>query len=311
MKRSFVFACLLALLAPAMAAEKGPPLLDVLEFDAPPEVMDPDGLGILTDALLSAVKQEVGGRYKVLTRETMTEIIPPEKLKYLVDKCVAEIGRMLHVPYVVAGNVRSFGSLKVLTIEAYESNGGQLLGAEQIKGPNADALLDQLDEMAQGPVRTWFSLKPAPAAAAPAKVSEGRLGATDDFDVGKGSDVIASFDSEPAGAVVLVDGKVACKATPCTTTVAAGRHDVTMSLDQYDDAAQAVYLSAKRKSVHLELAALCAKEVVAKPLPWPRLEAATRTDGEEGPDAAGDSEAVLSGRHGPESPAQTRRGERP
>ncbi|MFM2151911.1 MAG: hypothetical protein RL199_346 [Pseudomonadota bacterium] len=241
--------------APVRSETKPPPLLAVLEFDSPEQVLTDSELEALTDALRSAVKKEVGDRYKVLTRETMREVVPPEQLRCFVGKCVAEIGRMLQAPYIIAGSVKTLGSKKLLTVEAYESNGGQLLGAEQLKGPSAEALFDELDAKGRGLVRTWLKLVPAAASAAPAKVVEGRLGASDDFDLGDAGEVVASFDSEPAGAVVLVDGKVVCKSTPCTKTVAVGRHEVTMSLEQYDDAAASLDLSPKNKRVKLELGA--------------------------------------------------------
>jgi formylglycine-generating enzyme required for sulfatase activity len=206
-------------------------------------------------ALRSAVKKEVGDRYKVLTRETMREVVPPEQLKCFVGKCVADIGRMLQAPYIIAGSVKALGSKKLLTVESYESNGGQLLGSEQFLGASVEALFGELNAKGRGLVRNWLKLGPAAASAAPAKVVEGRLGASDDFDLGEAGEVVASFDSEPAGAVVLVDGKVVCKSTPCTKSVAVGRHEVTMSLEQYDDGAASVDLSPRNKRVKLELAA--------------------------------------------------------
>ncbi|MFM2151887.1 MAG: hypothetical protein RL199_322 [Pseudomonadota bacterium] len=142
----------------AHATDKAPPLLVVLEFDSPDQAVTDGELQTLTDALRGAVKKEVGTRFKVLTRETMVEIVPPERLRCFVGKCVADIGRMLQAPYTIAGNVRSFGSKKVLTVEGYESNGGQLLGAEQLRGANAEELLDGIEARARGFVREWLGL---------------------------------------------------------------------------------------------------------------------------------------------------------
>ena len=47
------------------------------------------------------------------------------------------------------------------------------------------------------------------------------------------SKVIVAFSSDPAGAVVFIDGKLACTATPCRRAVAAGRHRVAMHVEGY------------------------------------------------------------------------------
>ena len=95
--------------------------------------------------------------------------------------------------------------------------------------------------------------KPAPSAPQPT-VSEARLGGgSSDFDLAVTEQVVAQFESEPAGATVLLDGKVVCKETPCNKSIPSGRHDVTMSLDMYDDASQSVNISKASKKTRLVL----------------------------------------------------------
>ncbi len=43
-----------------------------------------------------------------------------------------------------------------------------------------------------------------------------------------------SFVSKPAGAVVLLDGELLCRTTPCTKSVAPGKHKVTVLLELYE-----------------------------------------------------------------------------
>jgi len=169
-----MLASLLALMLTALPTRAGAEtleLLAVLDFDAPDKSLNPDELQVLTDAFRSAVVKAVGNHYKVLTRETMAELVPPERLQCFVDKCAAEIGRMLQAPYVAAGTLRKLGTRQFLTIEAYESRTGRLLGSEQIRGASLDDLLDAIDARAQGLSRTWFpagqvapvvAVKPAP-----------------------------------------------------------------------------------------------------------------------------------------------------
>ncbi|NOZ84791.1 MAG: PEGA domain-containing protein, partial [Deltaproteobacteria bacterium] len=54
-----------------------------------------------------------------------------------------------------------------------------------------------------------------------------------DWDIGESSTVLASFSSEPSGAVVLFDGKLLCHSTPCSKVVGKGRHRVSMEKERY------------------------------------------------------------------------------
>ncbi len=51
-------------------------MLAVLDFSSSDNVLGEGELVALTDALRSAVVKEVGARNKVLTRETMREVVP-------------------------------------------------------------------------------------------------------------------------------------------------------------------------------------------------------------------------------------------
>ena len=141
----------------ARAADRSIPLLAVLEFDSPEKSVPPDELQLLTDAVRGAVVKELAGKFKVLTRETMTELVPPERLNCFVDKCAAEIGRMLQAPYVIAGTLRPLKSKWVLTLEAYASTTGELLGSDQLRAADIEALLDVIDERGRSLVREWLS----------------------------------------------------------------------------------------------------------------------------------------------------------
>jgi len=149
-------AAVLSMNAPVARAQVAPSMLAVLEFSAADPSIDADGLLVLTDALRSAVVSEVGDRFKVLTRETMVELVPPERLQCFVDKCAAEIGRMLQAPYVMAGTLRPMSGGLVLTLEGYESQTGRLLGAEQFFGVNIAALFASIRENGRRLAREWF-----------------------------------------------------------------------------------------------------------------------------------------------------------
>jgi len=65
--------------------------------------------------------------------------------------------------------------------------------------------------------------------------------------------VVASFKSTPAGAVVLVDGKLLCAATPCSKAVVAGRHSISMQKEGFGAKNDIVQL-AKGSAINWKLA---------------------------------------------------------
>ena len=68
----------------------------------------------------------------------------------------------------------------------------------------------------------------------PAPVAEGRIGETpEERSPAATQRAVVKFSSDPTGAVVLLDGKLLCQSTPCSETVTAGRHKVSMQAKQY------------------------------------------------------------------------------
>jgi len=45
--------------------------------------------------------------------------------------------------------------------------------------------------------------------------------------------VLVNFESDPAGAIVMVDGRLQCQTTPCSKTLSMGRHTVEMQKESY------------------------------------------------------------------------------
>jgi len=64
--------------------------------------------------------------------------------------------------------------------------------------------------------------------------------------------VIVQFESNPAGATLLVDGLVKCKETPCSVMIPKGTHEVSMQLERYLPEKQVVSLE-KDKTIRWEI----------------------------------------------------------
>ena len=65
--------------------------------------------------------------------------------------------------------------------------------------------------------------------------------------------VIVAFQSEPAGAVVLLDGKVLCQASPCSKLVTSGSHRLEFQLESYLPVRESIAVSERTASVDRKL----------------------------------------------------------
>jgi len=253
MTRLLTFVLILsALLVRPVAAADPVPLLAVLEFDAPDQSATIDELMLVTNEFRGAVIATVGTRYKVITRENMEVLLPADQLKAAQcaeNKCVAEIGRMLQSSHVMSGSMRKLEGEWVLTLEAYETNGGAALGTEQLYAGKVRELLGIIKKDAPSLVRRWLRLD-----AARADPQGGRVGQEQGFDIGAAEEVVVSVNSTPPGAVVMVDGRLACRATPCTKALPVGAHDFALSLEQYVEASRSVRVSRSERAVAFTLA---------------------------------------------------------
>ena len=78
-----------------------------------------------------------------------------------------------------------------------------------------------------------------------------------DWEIGAGEDVIVKFESIPAGAAVLADGKLLCKSTPCSKVLPVGNHKIQMQMEDncfYDSESIIMVKRDKTNSVSLSLA---------------------------------------------------------
>jgi len=144
-------------------------LLAVLEIAVEDAAVPEGAAALLTDQLRSASRKVAGERLKIMTRENMTELLPPgTNQRCFVGACLAQIGVMLQARYVMGGTVRKVGSRLTLTVEAYDSNSKNLLGSEVLLQKNVDDMVDAILKEAPGYVRAWIpGLAGATVAVAP------------------------------------------------------------------------------------------------------------------------------------------------
>ncbi|MBN1164516.1 MAG: SUMF1/EgtB/PvdO family nonheme iron enzyme [Candidatus Krumholzibacteriota bacterium] len=195
--------------------------------------------GYLTDKVRDAMIRSLPSeQFMIMTRESIQELLPPGvRVSDCTDaECEIEIGRMLGADYIVTGDILRFVEEFRLNLKVHHCQSAAFLGSETAGGGDLYGL--------EGTVRETAGLLGArirkhsgvdPGGAVPGRFREGggseepeeewRLG-----DIGK---AVVRFESDPPGAVVLVDGRIVCMETPCGKEVEEGPVKVSMQKERY------------------------------------------------------------------------------
>ncbi|MEN9800419.1 MAG: hypothetical protein RL653_4116 [Pseudomonadota bacterium] len=172
----------------------------------------------------------------VITRENMLEVLKATGGKCVEGECEVETARNLGVDLFVTGSITSVDGELFLSLKAYETRKGELLGQRRISGAKEKALLELVRPTTVELVREAFGLGSARPTFAKVHTgvqlgTYGELGR--DVVMDGGDEVLAKFESEPVGATVRMDGALLCKSTPCSKRVASGRHEVVFEQERY------------------------------------------------------------------------------
>ena len=209
-----------------------PSRIAVLEFRNPAGLTEQEVVYI-TELARAAALRLPASRFFVMTRENILEQLPPgTSIDECVGECEVETGRNVGADYVMTGEVIRFGgSLRVL-MKLHDTKTSRLLGNERASGPRVDALEEPVEHAAG----RLFGKLGRRGSRATSDESTGAIGEKREaWDPGSGGQVLVRFASEPSGAVVLVDGQVACRDTrkDCASNLAAGPHEVSMQLEHH------------------------------------------------------------------------------
>jgi TolA-binding protein len=190
----------------------------------------------LTDEARGAVVQatrEHGA--SVLTRENMAEVLKATGGKCQEGECEVETARNLNVELFVVGSIAEIEGSLVLTLKAYETRSGTMLGQRRVQAQKELELLEKVAPATRTLSLEAFGLGvPTRSPAAPSQVVEGRFMEGGSPGLGRAEDdVLVSFVSNPPGATVLMDGALKCQATPCSKRLPPGPHAVVFEKERF------------------------------------------------------------------------------
>src|SRR5688572_30402220 len=139
------------------------------------------------------------------------------------ETCQIEIGKAVSASKLVATKIIEIGEQCIITSTMYDLRTETTDRADHVKGGCGEAMLALTLEQVAAKIK------------ADRAIAEIEEPPTEGWDPGKKKKVIASFRSEPPGALVQIDGKLACQdsSSGCRRTLAAGKHVVSMQKERY------------------------------------------------------------------------------
>ena len=190
-------------------------------------------------------------RWIVMTRENIRELSAANAgdMSQCEGECLLETGRLLGANQVVGGTVVLLGASYRMTLEAYDTESGSLLGFEKIGGEDLEEIADQLDVAAAKLLGLTFRMTPGNAS------SRVIGGGSPHWNMDVEAAHIVQFESTPPGATVSLDGALLCDSTPCSREIGEGLHEVQMILRRYEPREEVIAVGAS-STVALDLSPL-------------------------------------------------------
>jgi formylglycine-generating enzyme required for sulfatase activity len=229
--------CLLSL-APGLSAraraEVPPQRIAVLDFhDSSTGRATPEEVLYLSDLVRGVARRVLPAeRYLLMTRENIMEMLPQGRtLTDCVGDCAVETGRNLGADFVVTGEVTGFGGEIRVTVNLHGIQTGNLIDQIRAGAPNVLGVEKDLEDRVQS---LLLKLRvPAPSDGATTTPSSApAAGNPEPWSATGSTRVVVSFTSEPAGAIVEIDGQPVGE-TPCKRALATGVYRLGLKKVRY------------------------------------------------------------------------------
>lgn len=255
----------LAFSATAAAAPsdiEGSALVAVM-LDAKDSTLNEKESKLIEEAIRSSASNELTPLgYTVLTGETTVSVLADNGIdarKACDTTCVLDTARQINARLFVSGSLTTVEGVHTGFMRLFDSVSGKVLASTPIEGVKVLEIKRSIE--AKG--KEIFAPSKVPSVKGKGRQGGRTVTGRDeklttedtDFNVDEEEQkVFVDFDSTPAKAAVLLDGRILCTSTPCRRTVPVGTHDVAMQLDRYEDATTRILLQGgKDEKVNLTL----------------------------------------------------------
>lgn len=218
--------------------------------------LDDAALDVLTEDIREEVVEVLRHWFDLITRENLDVLLRAsgtDITRCQEGQCEIDVGRQIQAAVVVSGFVSRIGSNWILRLSAHRTETAAVLMKASAEASDFGRLRGEARKATRRILQEINRVMPRGAvAAAPADQTLGaRPGA---WTAPAVEMVVVSFASTPTGAVVQVDGRLACESTPCTKTIEAGTHTVVMQKSRYLERSEVARIESGNRSFHWELA---------------------------------------------------------
>jgi thiol-disulfide isomerase/thioredoxin len=165
------------------------------------------------------------------------------------DRSACKLGQRLAANSLLKASFVKAGSGKRLLVQLFSAETGCLNASAGVFWNETKPDLSVAEAVAElvNNLRVGVELA---GGAGPATVKEREIGErAEGWELEGTSGVIVAFETEPTGAVVLLDGKVLCMSSPCSKLVAPGSHKVEFQLESYLPVRESVTVTERTGSV--------------------------------------------------------------
>lgn len=219
--RTALMVAILLASSSAFASER--PLIAVLDFDGSQAKLSNAEVVELTEIARKEALDQIGSHYRIITRENLVDLLKShgKTLEKCQGECETETGRLIGADVVVSGAVRKVYGEYRLGLKAHDTDTKDVIGIEKASSKKKHDLPKLIGEVAS---KLYGRLLNNP----------GGDGDSDrEWSPQDNAGVLVSFESDPPGAIVLVDGKLLCQSTPCKKELDAGMHTVEMQKERH------------------------------------------------------------------------------
>ena len=188
----------------------------------------------------------------VLTKENMLEVLKLTGGVCREGECEVETARNLNVDLFVVGTLSEADGALLLTLKLFETRKGELKLQQLLEARTELELVKMVKSSTTNLLAAGLSLG-ARRRTGTTGMGEARIAGPGGFEIADEQSAVCQFESKPSGAVVMLDGVLLCKETPCSRPIPMGAHTVSMALEDYDEARGSIMVSPSSRRFSLSL----------------------------------------------------------
>ena len=201
----------------------------------------------VADKIRSEARKVLPKDFVIMTRENIFQMLPPGKsIEECEGSCLVETGKNISADYICQGRIDEMGTSLYITIELYSTADNNLVSSISERAASVDELANLLEQKVGSLFSPLIKKHETPVF----------YNVKEDYVVGGDKLRLVKIASNPAGALVAVDGRpvASCKRTPCSVELPEGNHRLVLGKEYYFDKDTVVNVTENSKNVTLSLA---------------------------------------------------------